>query len=125
MSETRELVAILVADVVGYCRLACADEDRTLAWLRALRSDLIDPTIAVHHGRIVFAGIIPLWWPATCEAVQGQRHRCSDCCFEDRTNGLSNVLQRHLFHPAGIGSNISLVCSPATGKMGPASAARG
>ena len=30
-----------------------ADEDRTLARLRALRSDLIDPTIAVHHGRVV------------------------------------------------------------------------
>ena len=53
MSETRKLVAILVADVVGYSRLAGADEDRTLARLRALRSDLIDPTIAVHHGRIV------------------------------------------------------------------------
>ena len=34
-------------------RLAGADEDRILARLRALRSDLIDPTIAVHHGRIV------------------------------------------------------------------------
>jgi len=33
--------------------LAGADEDRTLARLRALRSDLIDPTIAVHHGRVV------------------------------------------------------------------------
>jgi adenylate cyclase len=53
MSETRKLVAILVADVVGYSRLASADEDRRLARLRALRSDLIDPTIAVHHGRIV------------------------------------------------------------------------
>jgi len=53
MSETRKLAAILVADVVGYSRLAGADEDRTLARLRALRSDLIDPTIAVHHGRIV------------------------------------------------------------------------
>ena len=53
MSETRKLVAILVADVVGYSWLAGADEDRTLAPLRALRSDLIDPTIAVHHGRIV------------------------------------------------------------------------
>jgi TolB-like protein/class 3 adenylate cyclase len=53
MSETRKLAAILVADVVGYGRLAGADEDRTLARLRALRSDLIDPTIAVHHGRIV------------------------------------------------------------------------
>jgi class 3 adenylate cyclase len=53
MSETRKIAAILVADVVGYSRLAGADEDRTLARLRALRSDLIDPTIAVHHGRIV------------------------------------------------------------------------
>ena len=41
------------SDVVGYCRLAGADEDRILARLRALRSDLIDPTIAVHHGRVV------------------------------------------------------------------------
>jgi TolB-like protein/class 3 adenylate cyclase len=53
MSETRKLAAILVSDVVGYSRLAGADEDRTLARLRALRSDLIDPIISVHHGRIV------------------------------------------------------------------------
>src|SRR6516165_3349815 len=53
MSEVRKLVAILVADVVGYSRLAGVDEDRTLARLRGLRSDLIDPAIAVHHGRIV------------------------------------------------------------------------
>ncbi len=53
MSETRKLAAILVSDVVGYSRLAGADEDRTLARLRALRSDLIDPTIAIHHGRVV------------------------------------------------------------------------
>src|ERR1700761_3700601 len=53
MSETRKLAAILVADVVGYSRLAGSDEDRTLARLRALRSDLIDPTIALHHGRTV------------------------------------------------------------------------
>jgi adenylate cyclase len=53
MSETRKIAAILVADVVGYSRLAGADEDRTLARLRALRSELIDPTIAVHHGRVV------------------------------------------------------------------------
>ncbi len=39
--------------MVGYSRLAGADEDRILARLRALRSDLIDPTIAVHHGRVV------------------------------------------------------------------------
>ena len=50
MSETRKLAAILVADVVGYSRLAGADEDRTLSRLRGLRSDLIDPAIAAHHG---------------------------------------------------------------------------
>ena len=53
MGEIRKLAAILVSDVVGYSRLAGADEDRTLARLRALRSDLIDPTIALHHGRVV------------------------------------------------------------------------
>src|SRR6202167_1197781 len=53
MSETRKIAAILVSDVVGYSRLAGADEDRTLARLRALRSDLIDPTVAAHHGRVV------------------------------------------------------------------------
>ena len=53
MGETRKLAAILVADVVGYSRLAGADEDRTLARLRGLRSDLIDPAIDAHHGRIV------------------------------------------------------------------------
>jgi class 3 adenylate cyclase len=53
MSETRKIAAILVSDVVAYSRLAGADEDRTLARLRALRSDLIDSTISVHHGRIV------------------------------------------------------------------------
>jgi class 3 adenylate cyclase len=53
VGETRKLAAILVADVVGYSRLAAADEDRTLARLRGLRSDLIDPAIAAHHGRII------------------------------------------------------------------------
>jgi adenylate cyclase len=53
VGETRKIAAILVSDVVGYSRLARADEDRTLARLRALRSDLIDPTISVRHGRIV------------------------------------------------------------------------
>ena len=53
MTDTRKLAAILVADVVGYSQLAGADEERTLARLRGLRSDLIDPAIAAHHGRIV------------------------------------------------------------------------
>jgi TolB-like protein/class 3 adenylate cyclase len=51
--ETRKLAAILVADIVGYSRLAAADEDRTLVRLRGLRSGLIDPAVAIHHGRVV------------------------------------------------------------------------
>ncbi len=53
MIVTRKLAAILVADIVGFSRLAGADEDRILARLRALRSDLIDPAISVHNGRVV------------------------------------------------------------------------
>jgi len=53
MAETRKIAAIMVVDVVGYSRLAGADEDRTLSRLRGLRSDLIDPAIAAHHGRTV------------------------------------------------------------------------
>jgi class 3 adenylate cyclase len=53
VSKTLKLAAILVADVVGYSRLAATDEDRTLARQRGLRSDLIGPAIAAHHGRMV------------------------------------------------------------------------
>ena len=53
MTETRKLVAILAADVVGYSRLVGADEDGTVARIRALRSELIDPAIASNRGRIV------------------------------------------------------------------------
>src|SRR5271163_1081384 len=52
MSETRKLAAILVADIVGFSRLAGADEERTLARVRGLRSDLVDPTIVAHRGRV-------------------------------------------------------------------------
>jgi adenylate cyclase len=53
MSETRKIAAILAADEVGYSRPAGAEEDRPLARLRGLHSDLIDPAIASHHGCIV------------------------------------------------------------------------
>ncbi len=49
----RRLAAIMAADVVGYARLIRADEEGTIAALKALRADLIDPKIAEHHGRIV------------------------------------------------------------------------
>src|SRR6185437_14481091 len=53
MAGTRKIAAILVSDVVGYSRLASVDEDRTLSRLRGLRTDLIDPAIDAHRGRIV------------------------------------------------------------------------
>jgi Flp pilus assembly protein TadD len=49
----RRLAAILAADVAGYSRLMGADEEGTLARLKALRAELIDPGLAEHHGRIV------------------------------------------------------------------------
>ena len=52
MAETRKIAAILAADVVGFSRMASADEDRTLARLRALHADLIEPTIAGQNGHL-------------------------------------------------------------------------
>jgi TolB-like protein/class 3 adenylate cyclase len=49
----RKLAAILAADVVGYSRLMGEDETGTLTALKGLRSELIDPIIAEHKGRIV------------------------------------------------------------------------
>jgi adenylate cyclase len=49
----RRLAAILAADVVGYSRLIRADEEGTIAALKALRADIIDPKLAENHGRIV------------------------------------------------------------------------
>ena len=46
MTQTRRLAAILAADVAGYSRLIGADEGGTLQRLRAIREELIDPTIA-------------------------------------------------------------------------------
>ena len=53
MTTTRRLAAILAADVAGYSRLIGADEGGTLTRLKAIRTELIDPTIAAHHGRLV------------------------------------------------------------------------
>ena len=49
----RRLAAILAADVVGYSRLMESDETGTLERLKALRRDIIDPSIAAHSGRMV------------------------------------------------------------------------
>jgi adenylate cyclase len=47
------MAAILAADVAGYSRLMGADEEGTLARLKAHRRELVDPKIKEHHGRIV------------------------------------------------------------------------
>ena len=52
MTEQRRLAAILVADVVGYSKLIGGDEAGTLAQLQALRTEVIDPQIAQHAGRL-------------------------------------------------------------------------
>ena len=49
----RRLAAVLAADVAGYSRLMGADEEGTLARLKAIRKAIADPAIASHRGRIV------------------------------------------------------------------------
>src|ERR671919_612592 len=49
----RKLAAILAADVVGYSRLVSADEAGTIARLRALRKEFVEPLIAEYRGRVV------------------------------------------------------------------------
>ena len=53
MTATRRLAAILAADIAGYSRLIGVDEGGTLQTLKAIRAELIDPTIAAHNGRLV------------------------------------------------------------------------
>jgi adenylate cyclase len=68
----RRLAAILAADVVGYSQLMGADEEGTLAALKALRRELVDPIIAQHTGRIVKTmgdGIL-VEFPSPVEAVR-------------------------------------------------------
>src|ERR1700730_17754141 len=49
----RQLAAVVAADIAGFSRLMGADEEGTLAQLKACRRNLIDPGIARHRGRIV------------------------------------------------------------------------
>src|SRR5215469_3731145 len=53
MSQSRRLAAILAADVAAYSRLMEADEEGTLAQLSAIRTELFDPAITAHNGRLV------------------------------------------------------------------------
>ena len=68
----RKLAAILAADVAGYSRLMGADEEGTLARLKAHRKELIDPEIAEHRGRVVKTtgdGIL-IEFPSVVDAVR-------------------------------------------------------
>ena len=69
---TRRLAAIVAADVAGYSRLIAADEEGTLAALRAHRAELIDPRITEYHGRIAnTAGdSILIEFPSVVEALR-------------------------------------------------------
>ena len=53
MSQTRRLAAVLAADVAGYSRLIGADEGGPLQGLKTIQTELMDPKIAAHRGRIV------------------------------------------------------------------------
>jgi len=67
----RRLAAVLASDVVGYSRLMEADEEGTLARLRRLREDIIDPAVARHRGRVFKAmgdGLL-IEFPSIVEAI--------------------------------------------------------
>jgi adenylate cyclase len=57
----RRLAAVLAADVVGYSRLMGVDEAGTLARLKAMWRDVLDPTIAAHSGRVVKLMVTACW----------------------------------------------------------------
>src|SRR5713101_1724039 len=74
----RKLAAILAADIAGYSRLMGADEEGTLARLKLLRRELIDPKNKQHHGRIVRTtgdGIL-IEFPSVVDAIR--------CAIEDQ-----------------------------------------
>src|SRR5262249_48017402 len=90
MKEQRRLAAIVSADVAGYSRLMGRDESGTLAALKALRQDVVDPAIASHGGRIVKTtgdGLL-LEFPSVVNAV-----RCAvevQTAMADRTAGMAD-----------------------------------
>ena len=89
MTEQRRLAAIVSADVAGYSRLMGRDESGTLAALKALRQEVVDPAIASHGGRIVKTtgdGLL-LEFPSVVNAV-----RCAvevQTAMADRTAGIA------------------------------------
>ncbi len=72
MTPTRRLAAILAADVAGYSRLVGADEDGTLARLRGLFRDVVQPTVVAHRGRVfkLMGDAFLAVFPSAVEAVR-------------------------------------------------------
>jgi adenylate cyclase len=71
MHPQRRLAEILVADVVGYSRLMGSDESGTLRRIKIIRRQVVDPSIAAYHGRVVKTtgdGIL-IEYPSAVEAV--------------------------------------------------------
>jgi class 3 adenylate cyclase len=68
--DRRRLAAILAAEVVGYSQLIEADEDGTLARLKAIRAELIDPKIAAHRGRLFKTTGDGFWWTRLATAYR-------------------------------------------------------
>jgi len=89
MTEQRRLAAIVSADVTGYSRLMGRDESGTLAALKSLRRDVVDPAVGTHGGRIVKTtgdGLL-LEFPSVVNAV-----RCAievQSAMADRTAGIA------------------------------------
>jgi len=74
----RRLAAILAADVVGFSRMMGEDEEGTLARLKRLRAEVVDPAIAESRGRIFKTtgdGLL-VEFPSVVDAVQCAAHRC-------------------------------------------------
>jgi class 3 adenylate cyclase len=82
MSQTRRLAAILAADVAGYSRLIGADEQGTLNRLRAIRTEIVDPSITQHRVSSPTAPKITGPIVSTALTATGSRPAACRCAFQ-------------------------------------------
>jgi len=110
MTRQRRLAAILVADVVGYSKLVGSDKAGTLARLQMLRSDIIEPAIAKHAGRL-FKAVGDGFLVEFASAVQvGRRRRENEAVPPMRASARGNTDENQ-----GQRSNPRVNWPPATG----------
>ena len=91
MAETRKLPAILAADVAGYGKLAAADEERTLAKLRALRSDPLDTALTVRLSNLLRMGGALSYW---ANLIARLRFEVTHSCRKMITNVIGRATKR-------------------------------